>query len=271
MNLMEQSGQNVTGAERAQGALSSVTVALRVLMAFRTTPSLGVTQVANMLSISRSTAHRMLSTLESMGFVVQDQGTRAYRTGPVLTEISLVALGEFGLNQTFKPFLRQVVSTTGETAHLAMLSGRSALFLDAIESPATIRAGSRVTTALPAECCAIGRAILSTFTDEQVRTLYPTDGALTKLSRASPDRVADLLDRLEEVRQRGWALNLGETEAGLHAVAVPLQFPSVLPVLALSATGPAARLPEHRLHDIGRELVAIARRIMDVLALTEKR
>src|SRR5258708_843919 len=247
MTTPERSSQDPL-SPRAHSTLGSVSIALRVLMAFRAEPSLGVTQVAKMLDISRSTAHRMLNTLEGMGFVVQDQTSKVYRTGPVLTEISLVSLGGSGLTRMYKPFLRQVVASTGETAHLAMLSGRSALFLDAIETPALLRAGSRSTTALPAECCAVGRAILSTFPAERVCALYPNDASLTRLSRSSPASVEDLLDGLDDVRLRGWAENLGETEAGLHAIAVPVWLSGSQPVFALSATGPAARMRVERLN-----------------------
>jgi len=121
-----------------------------------------------------------------------------------------------------------------------------------------LRAGSRVGTGLPAECCSVGRAILSTRSDASVRSLYPSDKALVRLTMNSPATVADLLNALRETREQGWAVNLGDSEKDIHAVAAPILRGESEATLALACTGPAGRMPPDRLQELGAALVRIA-------------
>lgn len=244
--------------EGGTSALGSVSVALRMLSLFVARPTIGVTEAATQLGVSRSSAHRILATLEQHAFVSQDQTTKVYRCGPALTDIAVSSLGGLGFGRLAVPFLQRIVNGTGETAHLAFLSGRTAFFIEAVESTAILRAGSRVGTSLPAECCSVGRALLAQKSDDAIRALYPSDESLARLTPASPASVAALLERLDRARDRGWVENLGESEQDIHAVAVPVLRERAEASLALACTGPAQRLPVERLPSLGAVLIEVA-------------
>jgi DNA-binding IclR family transcriptional regulator len=244
--------------EGSTSALGSVSVALRMLSLFVTRSTVGVSEAAVQLGVSRSSAHRILATLEQHAFVSQEQITKAYHCGPALIDIALSSLGGLGIGRLTIPLLQRIVDATGETAHLAFLSGRTAFFIEAVESTAILRAGARVGTMLPAECCSVGRALLAQKSNGAIRALYPSDTSLVRLTSASPRSVAALLERLDQARDRGWADNLGESEQDLHAVAVPVLSGRGEATLALACTGPAQRLPIDRLPSLGAILIEVA-------------
>lgn len=244
--------------ESATAALGSVSVALRTLSLLTSHASIGVTEAAAELGISRSTAHRMLATLERHAFLSQDQFSKAYSCGPALTDIMLATLGGLGVGRLAIPFLQRIVEATGETAHLALLNGRTAFFIESVETNAVLRAGSRAGTGLPAECCSVGRALLSTKSLSTIMSLYPSDASLIRMTPASPTSVDALLGLIEQTRQRGWAENLGASESNVHAVAVPIVRGEAEATLAFSCTGPAERLPPARLASLGETLMTVA-------------
>src|SRR5262249_23600000 len=101
---------------------------------------------------------------------------------------------------------------------------------------------ARTGTALPANCTASGKAMLAELPDQEVLSLFPGDGALPgQTGRSITDRAA-FVDELHRVRERGFALNEGESEDGVVSVAVPVPGPHHRPVAALTVSAPLSRL-----------------------------
>src|SRR5256885_16968276 len=102
--------------------LAAVENALRLLQLYRERETLGVSETARLLSVGRSTAHRLLTTLRAHGFVVQDDG-RAYRVGPALRELG-AAIAESGAARAPCPmYMQALCAESGETANLLALRG----------------------------------------------------------------------------------------------------------------------------------------------------
>ncbi len=219
--------------------IESVDNVLRLLLALRERPWLSVQQASELLGVAPSTAHRLLAMLRHRGFVEQDRATRSYRAGPVLTEIGLAALQELDIRRAARPHLEQIVADVGETAHLTVLRGTTVLFIDGVESPRILRAAARIGHSLPAHATAAGNAMLACLPDETVLQLYP-DERLQRLTRRTLTSRRELLRRLAGVRERGYAVNDGESEDGIVAVAAPIRCGDTLRG-AVTVAGPATR------------------------------
>lgn len=232
--------------------IESVDNAVRLLLAIHEHGSITVVDGSRLLNVARSTAHRLLAMLQYRGLVQQDTILKTYLPGPVLIEIGLSAVRNIDIRGQVRPHLEQLVQAVGETAHLVVRRGASVMFLDCVESERALRAGSRTGTVLPAHCTASGKALLAELPNDTIRLLF--SGGLPRLTDRSLTSIEDLLVQLATVRRRGHAINLGESEDQLNAVAKAIYDPSGAAVGAITVAGPSFRLREARLSEVAARI-----------------
>lgn len=219
--------------------LQSVAQALRVIQLLQNHADLGVTEVASKLGIGVSTAHRLLATLLEFRFVEQLDSGRRYRLGPAMSSSGDAAAIEHCIEVGF-PIMQRLRDESTETVHISVLNGQQTKFVSVIESPRTVRVTSRVGVSIPSHTAASGKILLAQLSDEELEALYPDEWLPGGTGRGLHTRT-ELKRELARVRERGYARNLGESEEGLAAIAVPIRRPSGRPVACLTLTGPLTR------------------------------
>jgi DNA-binding IclR family transcriptional regulator len=237
--------------------ISSVENALRLLVILRDRPEIRVSEASAELGVARSTAHRLLAMLHSFGLVEQDPRSRAYRVGPVLAEIGLSALRRVDIRVQLRPFLEELSADVGETVHLIVLEGRNCRFVDSVEGTRALRTTARIGIAYPAHATSGGKALLAELDEARLLELYP-DEQLPPLNERSLTTRTALLEQLHEIRDQGYALNLGESEAGIGAVGIVQRTSSGAVAGALAVSAPELRLPPERIPKIVDSLRRIA-------------
>lgn len=247
----------MTPTDRPSYPIESVERALRLLVEFERVDSIMIPEAAELLGVSRSTAFRLLNVLQHHEFVEQDPRTKAYRGGPVLKRIGLAVVRNLELGANLRPLLQRIVDAVGETAHVVVLQGTDALFLDSVESPKVLRTASRTGTALPAYCTAGGKALLAQLSPQQLQLALP-NGRLKKLTSHSVTSRRELLAELDEARERGYAVNRGESEDGVSAVGVAID-EAGHSELAVTISGADRNMGEAKL----KEIAATAKRLID--------
>ena len=262
---MDGAEQSTEGAVRRSDVIGAVANALELLQLFSEQPTLKVGAASTRLGLSRSTVHRLLNTLSSYGYVVHDPITRAYQPGPVLAGIGLVAAQRSDLRTIGQDALFKLAAQTNETAHLSVLRGTEIVCIDSIESPQTVRTGSRMGWTLPAHATAGGRALLAELSDSEVMSIFPSE-TIAKSAQAPALRRIDLLAELELVRARRYATNFGESEPDVSAVAVVLRDRQNRARAALSITAPRTRGDESWMRSAGEIAVAVAEEFRGALA-----
>jgi DNA-binding IclR family transcriptional regulator len=232
--------------------------ALRLLKLFRDTPRVRLSEASEHLGVAHSTAHRLMAMLAYHGFVRQEPGSRAYVAGPALVEIGLAAVRELDIRLHARPVLESLAASLGETVHLVVLEGGNVRYLDAVESPRALRVAARTGSALAANCTASGKALLAELPDAEVAAIFADQETLTALTSRSITSCARLLAELREVRARGYAVNIEESEEGVATVAVavrgPRGAPSAAPAAALAVSGPVSRMTGRAVETIEAEL-----------------
>ncbi|WP_211367243.1 IclR family transcriptional regulator [Pseudonocardia kunmingensis] len=203
--------------------------------------ALRVVEVADLLGVARSTAHRLLAALRHRGFVIQDRPNGAYRPGPALYEIGLAAVSRIDIRRVARPVLEQIREETQETASLAVLEGAMIRFIDCAESPRSVRVGNRTGVVRLAHASAVGKAILAGLSDAEFVRRYGDGGLPPTTTAAAISDVAQLRLELEEIRRRGYAVNLEESVDGVHAVGVALNDTVGQPLAALGVAAPSSR------------------------------
>ncbi|MFI7698638.1 IclR family transcriptional regulator [Nonomuraea sp. NPDC049480] len=232
-------------------ALGSVDNVLLLLHMLRDQGRLKVSDVARELGIARSTAHRLLVMLVYRDFAVQDEH-HTYLPGPFFASMQAATGGSAlrELRARTRPAMEALCARAGETVNLTIRVGTEVRFLDSVESSQILHVGDRRGTILPARHSSGGKVLLAALPADQLRELYPdlTDPEFAALAR-----------ELDEVRVRGYALNIDGTEQGVSAIGAALRDRHGTPVAALSISAPSARFGVDRVAMFTKELrLAIA-------------
>lgn len=234
--------------------IASVDNALRLLMLFRDEPRVRLSDASEHLGVAHSTAHRLMAMLAYHGFVRQEPESRAYAAGPALVEIGLAAVRQLDIRRHARPALESLAASLGETVHLAVLEGSNVRYLDAVESSRALRVAARTGSVLAANCTASGKALLAALPAQEVSALFAGLKSLTALTGRSITSRSRLLAELREVRERGCAINLEESEEGVASVAVVVHGPQQVPVAALVVSAPVSRMTEAAVARVAAEL-----------------
>jgi len=242
----------------AENALESVDKVLKLLMFFKEGHPIRVTDAGNRLGVARSTAHRLLSTLERRGFVIQDPTTRSYLVGDALVGFAAAGERDRALARAARPLLDELAARLRETIHVTTLDGMWVTFVACAESPEMLRTGNHLGSRFPAYSAAAGKALLAELPMTTLRKLY-ADHCWDDI--ATTTRTWNkLLTELEAVRRRGYATNFAETEPGLTGIASPIKDAREC-FGALLMTAPATRVRRRDAEAWGSQLIVAARRI----------
>ncbi|MGH9108490.1 MAG: IclR family transcriptional regulator [Acidimicrobiales bacterium] len=244
--------------------IESVDNALRLLLMITERKQVRVSEAATSLGTAVSTAHRLLAMLVHHGFVVQDPESKVYRVGPVLLRVGLLATRDMDVRNLVMPYLEQLRDETGETAHAAELQGDQMLFLACAESPNALRVVSRVGTLMWAHCTSIGKVWLAAESDDFLRGLYPSPKLPALTDRSITTRSA-LVAELQEVRRRGFAYNIGESEPGVGSTSAAVRGRDGRPIVAISVSVPLVRVPENRWDDLVASVLDVRAAVETVL------
>jgi DNA-binding IclR family transcriptional regulator len=216
---------------------------------FREQDSIRVSEAGEAIGVARSTAHRLLAMLQYHGFVVQDESSRAYRAGPALVDVGLSVVRHMDIREQARPHLERLAQDVAETVHLAVLRGSDVVFVDSVETTRAVRVGSRTGASMPAHCTAAGKALLAALSASQLRDALPA-GRIKGLTPSSVTTRADLEKQLGEIRDRGFATNMGESESDVAAVAQAVHDRQGAARGSVTISAPISRLDREGIQDL---------------------
>lgn len=248
-----------------QYPIESVDNALRLLLMFRHTAELRLSDARDALGVGQSTAHRLMAMLVYRGFVTQNPVTRVYQVGSALVEIGLAAVSKMDLRGVARPVLEALAADVGETVHLGVLEDGDVRFLDAVESDLALRVAGRVGMSLPAYATSLGKALLAHLSQEELRALYPRE-SLTPVTNRTVTRRSELEEELIRVRERGYAVNQDESEVGVRSLGMAVDHAQRGVVAAVSIAAPKARLTNPKVERAAERLRAACEEIGSALA-----
>jgi DNA-binding IclR family transcriptional regulator len=159
------------------------------------------------------------------------------------------------LVQEARPISRQLAADTGETVNLAVLAESSALYLDQVAGSSALQPHNWVGQHIPLHATSNGKVLLSGLDGSGL------DAALGSLATYTPHTItgrAKFREELGRVREQGYAVAVDELEVGLTAVAAPIRNAHGDVIASMSVSGPSFRLPEDRVREVVRLVVAAA-------------
>lgn len=255
MTSRDRAGVPVFGAV-PQYPLESVDNALKVIYLLGNRAEVRLFEIAEILGVASSTAHRLLATLQYRGFAMQNVHTKTYNAGPALSQISYSILQRFDVRTELRPLLHELQETFQETVHLSVREGTSVRYIDALESPRPVRVVGRIGRLLPATSSSSGKALLAQLDEVDLRNLYPQSTLETVNDRSVRTR-SELEAELQLTRERGYALSIEESEEGVTSIATTLP-EAITPMrFAVSLSIPTGRLDQNEIDTIGKKIQQI--------------
>jgi DNA-binding IclR family transcriptional regulator len=247
-------------------SVRAVERALDVLLCFTNqTPELTMTQIADQVGIHKSTAHRLLATLENKRFIQRDQNTGIYRLGIRLLQMAYLTLEQNDLRRLAVPFMHRLCDLYEENIDLTLLDDTDVIFVNIFEGPQRVKLAAAIGQRLPAFATASGKAILGFMPEKLVRQILDRGmPQLTPYTLNSPDA---LFENLKSIRELGFAISEQELEEQINAVAAPIFDQENHPIASIAVAGPAYRLTRERMMEIGPGLVATTREIGQEFAM----
>lgn len=229
-------------ATRKAPAVPLVSAAVRVLAVLDQLSrqrAVGLEELSRQLKLAKPTVYRFLLTLQELGYARRIDGER-WAMSMKMFNMGSRALDHLDLHAAARPIAEQLAEELGETVHMGVLDGDSAVYVLKIESKYTIRMYSRVGRRMPLYCTAIGKVLLAWMTPAE------RDEALegVRLVAFNPRTIttrAALDEAVAQVRQQGYAVDDEEREDGVHCIGAPVFDYTGAVVAAISVSWPTFR------------------------------
>ena len=215
---------------------------LRVLCEFsRENRTLTAPELARRFKLPRSTVFRLLSTLETMGFIERDEGGREYRLGLAVLRLGFEYLASLPLNELGLPLLQRLSDELRLPCNLVVRDGRSIVYVAKVAPPSPFASAVNVGTRLPAHATVLGRILLADLSLPELRALYPEEH-LEGHSPNTPRTVVELFDLVQSDRERGHVAGAGFYESSISTIAAPVRDHSGRVIAALGVTLASAQI-----------------------------
>jgi len=221
--------------------INSVTRACNVMrMLAKEGDGLRVGKIAKRLGIDRTTAYRILVTLESNGFLERNSDSKEYKLGVGAFEIGSAYLRATDLHSIARPVMIELAGRVQEGVHWAILSGDQAVCIDKIDSPRGLGTTSKIGRSSALNAGSVGKTLLA-FQPPEVREKLLETVHLDRFTDHTITSVEEMQKAIGTIRAEGYCISVGEGEEDMACVAAPIFNHSRQIIAGLSIGGPVHR------------------------------
>jgi DNA-binding IclR family transcriptional regulator len=235
-------GTNVRAVERA----------LQILSCFDDRhPERGVSDIALAVGLHKATAHRIVTTLVSYGYLERADDGQRYRLGIALANLGFMVLRRTDVRREAMPIMTELAGRLDETCDLSVYNRGEAYFVEVVQGSRALTIAAAVGRSLPLHATAGGKVLLAHVTEAERDAVL--EGPLSAHTHRTITRADELRRQLDAVRAQGYALDDEELELGVRAVAAPVRDRGGSVVAALTVACPTSRLSLDRVPAIAAE------------------
>jgi DNA-binding IclR family transcriptional regulator len=182
---------------------------------------LSLTAISQQLALPTSTVYRLLAVLRSRNYIEKNDTTNVYRLGLGFVELTSLYLNNIELKTEAQPHLRNLSKLTGQVVFMGTEQEGELVYIDRYEYFNEIRTYCFIGQRRPLYSTALGKALLTGHTDDEIRELY----AGREMKATAPNTITDVESLVEDVhlsRRRGYAIDDEEMEPEMWCVAAPV-------------------------------------------------
>ncbi|KVM75366.1 IclR family transcriptional regulator [Burkholderia ubonensis] len=211
---------------------------LRSFSAKRRTMTLA--EVAEAAAMTKSSAQRMVYTLEKLGYIRKHPVTRRYQLTPRVMRIGFNYLAADTLIDVANPFLSELTNMTGETSNLTEPDDDEMVYVARFVSTKFVPIHMPIGSRIPMYCTGSGRAFLSALPPGEARDRL-CQMAREPFTPRTVTALDDLVALLDDARRNGYATNQEELFIGDMSIAAPVLGNQGRPVAAVHVVAPTSR------------------------------
>lgn len=233
------------------GHVQSLTRGLSILEALaKAEGGLTLTDLVHRVQLPPSTTHRLLATLEKMGYVYQAGDLGLWYVGLQAFAVGTTFLSNRDFVAQSHSYMRRLMEQAGETANLAILDGTEAVFIAQVQCHEMMRTLVKLGSRVPLHASGVGKAIFAALPDEQIDAILKVVGLprITDNTIVAPET---MWTALRVIRQRGYSFDDEEHARATRCVAATIYDEHAEPLGAISLAGPVSRLSDERIRQLG--------------------
>jgi DNA-binding IclR family transcriptional regulator len=225
--------------------------------------SLSLSEISRTLHIPKSSAHYLVHTLVTRGYLQLTPNGRNYSSGSRLTVIlGDQSVGRHQLRKICAPYLRKLATTFGLTAHAAVLEDSEGTIIDKQECTTNREPGLNLARHFDLHCTALGKALIVELSEGELEKLFQNRG-FPRHNTKTIFSLDALKSDLEKVKAKGFAVNDEEHTVGVRAIAAPVPNHLGQVIAAISLHGPIVSIPNSRIASVGSQICSVARDISE--------
>ena len=229
-------------ANETSRSVAAIERAVDVLFLFASEKrTLGVTEIANAIGLSKAVVHRILTSLRERDLLATDPETRRYTLGPAVLKLATAYRDQLDIRTLALDEMRRLSSRTNETTTLSVRHGNRRVYVAQITPPREVKMTVPIGGSFPLHAGASSKALLAWLSEGET-DLYLTENPLNALTLSTIVDKDQLRAELRQIRQQGFAASLGERHADAGSVAAPILDHNQTPVAVISVCGPLERL-----------------------------
>jgi IclR family KDG regulon transcriptional repressor len=250
--------------------IQSVSRALDVLELFpKGSETLGITEIAEYLGVSKGAAHGLVSTLVQREFLQQDPDSRRYRLGVKIFQLGLFLVQHSQLGQAIQPWADMLCERFQEVVHVALLAGDVALVIQRFEPKIPHLLFPQTGSSLPVHSTAVGKLLLA-FSPSETRDQILKTAPLSRKTRNTLTSKTLLKKEFKKIVKQGFALDREESLRGVTCVGAPIRDRSGKVVAAVSLSGSKRRMEEKGIKEIIEAVRGTAMKISSAMGYIEE-
>ncbi|MDI6618758.1 MAG: IclR family transcriptional regulator [Clostridiales bacterium] len=210
---------------------------------------LGLSEICTKLNLPKSSVFSLVHTLTVRNYLNIDKYTGKYRLGLKIFEVGSKFLENLDFYDEAKKIIQKMSNKCSETVHLAVLDKMDVVYIYKVDSTQAIRMSSSIGMHMPAHATAIGKALLSRYTDKEIFNLYK-DYPMVKITSNTITDINELTKQIKEIRKNGYAYEKEESTEKIECVAAPIHDANGKIFTAVSIAVPVFRVDDKKIEEL---------------------
>jgi DNA-binding IclR family transcriptional regulator len=220
---------------------------------------IGVRELSKTAGLPPASTHRIVAALVTRGYLSKDERSHHYTLSPKFLILGDKVQQQIDIVAIARPFLEKLMAETRENTNLCVRDGHHVIYIDHVGSPDHhLRAFTKLGGKAPLYASGVGKVFLSGFSRRRLQQ-YLDRVDLQPFTPHTVTTVSKLIDELNTIRRKGYAVDNQEKEIGVRCVAAPIKNHEGRIQAAISVSGAAQRLTAKRLPALGRLVVDTGR------------
>ncbi|MDR7871500.1 MAG: IclR family transcriptional regulator [Tissierellaceae bacterium] len=227
----------------------------------------GITEISKILNLPKSTVFRIVKTLESKGWLIQDDVTNQYKLGFEILNVASSVTRDYSNRDIIIEEMKKLAQEFNENVVLHMYDDYSARCIEKIETQNVVKISSDIGKKTPLHVGATSKIVLAYQKPEIIN--HVIEQGLAKYTKNTITDKNVLLEDLEQIRRQGYSISIGEIDVGVTAVSVPIIFDKEF-LYGLSIVAPTSRILVKGIEEVKGRLLDSTKKISEKIKIIEQ-